>query len=76
VHTYVVDGFKKMSLLLNFEKVINGSNVDNLTYITNLQTSWVCSKSMQNLLFYGFVLVTHECRALFKHESRVYNFHV
>ncbi len=76
MHTYVVDGFKKVSLLLKLEKVINGSNVDNLTYITNLQASWVRFKSMRNLLFYGFLFITHECHALFKHESRVYNFHV
>jgi hypothetical protein len=29
-----------------------------------------------NLLFHKFVLVKHECCALFKHESHVYNFHV
>jgi hypothetical protein len=28
---YVVDGFKKMPLLLNLEKVIVGSTIDNLT---------------------------------------------
>jgi len=33
VHTYVVDGFKRMSLLLNLEKVFNGCNVDNLTQL-------------------------------------------
>jgi hypothetical protein len=44
--------------------------------ITNLQTSWVRFKSMRNLLFHKFVLVKHECRALFKHESCVYDFRV
>ncbi len=33
MHTYVVDGFKRMSLLLNLEKVISGCNVDNLTQL-------------------------------------------
>jgi hypothetical protein len=46
MHTYVVDDFKRISLLSNLEKMINGSNVDNLTYITNLQFSRVHSKSM------------------------------
>jgi hypothetical protein len=62
-----------MSLLLNLEKAINGSNVDNLTYITNCNDH---SKSMQNLLFHRFIFVKHKCRALFKHESCVYNFRV
>jgi hypothetical protein len=30
---YVVDGFQRMSLLLNLERVIGGSNVNNLTYL-------------------------------------------
>jgi hypothetical protein len=42
----------------------------------NLQASWVHSKSMQNLFFHRFVLVKYECHAIFKHESRVYNFRV
>jgi len=41
--------------------------------ITNLHVSWVCSKSMQNLLFHRFVLFKHECCALFKHESHVHD---
>jgi len=31
VHAYVVDDFKRIPLLLNLERVIGGSNVDNLT---------------------------------------------
>jgi hypothetical protein len=31
VHVYVVDGFKMMPLSLNLERVISGSNVNNLT---------------------------------------------
>jgi hypothetical protein len=31
VHVYVVDGFKMMPLSLNLERVIDGSNVNNLT---------------------------------------------
>jgi hypothetical protein len=31
VHVYVDDDFNRMSLLLNLERVINGSNVNNLT---------------------------------------------
>jgi len=31
VHVYVVDGFKMMPLSLNLERVIGGSNVNNLT---------------------------------------------
>jgi len=30
-HAYVVDDLKRIPLLLNLERVINGSNVDNLT---------------------------------------------
>ncbi len=36
-------------------------------HIANLQVSWVHSKSVQNILFYRFVLFKHECHALFKH---------
>ncbi len=45
-----------------------------LMYITNLQVSWVHSKSVQNLLFHKFVLFKHECYALFKHGSHVHDF--
>jgi len=31
VHVYVVDGFKMMPLSLNLERIIGGSNVNNLT---------------------------------------------
>jgi hypothetical protein len=44
--------------------------------ITILQVSWACFKFVRNLLFHRFVLVKHECRALFKDESHVYDFHV
>ncbi len=33
IHVYVVDGFKRMLLLLNLEKVVGGSTVDNLATI-------------------------------------------
>jgi hypothetical protein len=42
--------------------------------ITNLQASWVCSKSLRNLLFHRFVLFKHECCALFKHRRHVHDF--
>ncbi len=44
--------------------------------ITNIHASWVCSKSMRNLLFYGFISFTHECHALFKQKSHVHDFRV
>jgi hypothetical protein len=31
VHTYVVDDFKRIPLLLNLKRVIGGGNVDSLT---------------------------------------------
>ncbi len=33
IHVYVVDGFKRMFLLLNLEKVVGGGTVDNLVTI-------------------------------------------
>jgi hypothetical protein len=30
VHAYIVDGFKKMPLLMNFERVLTKSTIDNL----------------------------------------------
>jgi hypothetical protein len=30
VHVYIVDGFKKMPLLMNFERVLTKSTIDNL----------------------------------------------
>ncbi len=42
--------------------------------ITNLQVSWVHSKSVRNLLFHRFVLFTHKCHALFKDRSCVHDF--
>ncbi len=42
MHTYVVDGFKKMSLLLNLEKVFNGCNVDNLTQLIQSLMEYGC----------------------------------
>lgn len=66
VHTYVVDGFKRMSLLLNLEKVISGCNVDNLTqlimkslmeygYLTTNQISnkYICFESNGVMVFMG-----------------------
>jgi len=32
-HVYVVDGFKRMLLLLNLEKVVGGGTIDNLATI-------------------------------------------
>ncbi len=47
-----------------------------LSYIRNLEASWVCYKFVRNLLFHGFVLFTHEYHALFKHGIHVHDFHV
>jgi hypothetical protein len=43
---YVVDGFQRISLLLNLKKVIGGSNVNNLTYLI-----------MQSLMDYGGLII-------------------
>ncbi len=47
---------------------------DKTTINTNLQASWVCSKSIWNLLFHRSVLFKHKCHALFKHKNNVHDF--
>lgn len=33
IHAYLVDGFKCISILLNFKKLIGGGTIDNLTIV-------------------------------------------